>query len=491
MSNTGQVPLDKAIHSDLVTRFSGGKHPGLLTDRRARWLHSGIALVIVAATTRVGLRAVSDPSPWLHLRVGQFLLDGGRFGLPDPWAPYPVRPFVPTEWLPSIVAQQLYALAGLPAIAWLRCVSMLLLLTVMLWSTRRVSGAVPSLLAAFVAVVAAGEGMTERPQAISLVLLAITVGAWWCTADDLKPRWWLIPLTWLWAMSHGLWIIGVGLGVVMVAGLAIDHRLDRRQAGRLLAMPALALVAAALTPVGPRLLLTPLTVGANGSDFVGEWQPTSIRDRYAILTLAMLAIVLLRWIRSHVVPPWWQIALAGLSLVSTLAMTRTIAVGAVLAAPLFAQALQHYLGASVRPATRREVLGWHALVLAAAIVAIPLSGAIAQTPVGVPEGLRPQLSAIPAGTVVLCEDDKTGWLLWAEPQLAPAIDIRTEIYSHAHLSAYVRTMAVRPGWQGFIKSTRSTYALVAMKSPIATALSERLGWRPLGTDSGYVLLAAP
>ena len=491
MSNTDLVPLDTAIPRDLLARLSRGKHPGWLTDQRARWLRWGLALVIVAATTRIGLRAVSDPSPWLHLRVGQFLLDGGRFGLPDPWAPYPVRPFVPTEWLPSILAAKLSSVAGLPAIAWLRCVSMLSLLGVTLWSTRRVSGAVPSLLAAFASVLAASNGMTERPQAISFVLLAITVGAWWRTAGDLKPRWWLIPLTWLWAMSHGLWIVGVGLGVVIVASLAIDRRLGRRQAGRLLAIPALGLLAAALTPVGPRLLLTPLTVGANGRDFVGEWQPTSIRDPYAILTLAMLGIVLFGWIRSRAVPPWWQISLAGLSLVSTLAMSRTIAVGSVLAAPLLAQALQQHLRTAVRPATRRADLSWLMLVVVAAMIAIPISGAIAQTPVGVPEGLRPQLSAIPAGTVILCEDDRTGWLLWAEPQLAPAIDIRTEIYSHAHLTAYIRTMAVAPGWQDFIRSTRSRYALVATESSIATALRERLGWHPLGTDSGYVLLEAP
>jgi len=368
---------------------------------------------------------------------------------------------------------------------------MLLLLTATLWSTRHVSGAVPSLLAAFASVLAAGEGMTERPQAISVVLLAITVGAWWRTAEDLKPRWWLIPLTWLWAMSHGLWVVGLGLGVVMVAGLAIDQRLDRRQAGRLLAIPFLGFVAAALTPVGPRLLLTSLTIGGNASEFVGEWQPTSIRDPHAILTLAMLAIMLLGWIRSRAVPPWWQIALAALALVSTLAMSRTIAVGAVLAAPLLAQTLQSHLGTVVSPSRRRDGLGWLALVVASAIVAIPMSGAIARNPVGVPDGLRSQLSAIPAGTVILCEDDKTGWLLWAEPKLAPAIDIRTEIYSRAHLAAYVRTMAVKPGWQDFIKSTHSSYALVAKESPIATALRERLGWHPIGTDSGYVLLEAP
>jgi hypothetical protein len=292
-------------------------------------------------------------------------------------------------------------------------------------------------------------------------------------------------------MSHGLWIVSLGLGVVIVASLAIDQRLDRKQAGRLLAIPTLGLLAAALTPAGPSLLLTPLTVGANGRDFVGEWQPTSIRDPYAILTLAMLAIVLLGWIRSRAVPPWWQIALGTLSLVSTLAMSRTIALGAVLAAPLLAQALQQHLRTAVTPATRRDVFRWLTLVVAAAMIAIPISGAIAQIPVGVPDGLRPQLSAIPAGTVILCEDDKTGWLLWAEPQLAPAIDIRTEVYSHAHLAAYVRTMAVEPGWQDFIRSTHSTYALVAKESPIATALRERLGWHPLGADSGYVLLEAP
>ena len=491
MSNTDHVPLDTVVPNSPGAPSSGGNHPAWLTDQRARWVSWGIALVVVATTTRVGLRAVSDPSPWLHLRVGQFVLDGGRFGLPDPWAPYPTRPYVPTEWLPSILAAKLYALAGLPAIAWMRCASILLLLTATLWCTRHLTSAVPSLLAAFVSVLAAGEGMTERPQAISLVLLAITVGAWWRTSEDLRPRWWLIPLTWIWASSHGLWVVGLGFGVVMVAGLAIAHRLDRRQTRRLLAIPALGVVAAALTPIGPRLLLTPLTVSANGRDFVGEWQSTSIRDPYAILALLMIAVVLLGWIQSRVVPPWWQIAVAALSLVSTLAMTRTIAVGAVLAAPLLALALQQRLKTSVNPSTRRAVLGWLALVAAAAVIALPIAAIIAKAPIGMPEGLRPQLSAIPAGTVILCEDDKTGWLLQTEPQLAPAIDIRTEIYSPAHLRAYIRTMAVEPGWQDFITSTRSTYALVAQRSSIATALSERLGWQPIGSDSGYVLLAAP
>jgi hypothetical protein len=41
------------------------------------------------------------------------------------------------------------------------------------------------------------------------------------------------------------------------------------------------------------------------------------------------------------------------------------------------------------------------------------------------------------------------------------------------------------------QDTGSTYALVEEKSLLATALDERLHWRSLGKDDGYVLLAAP
>jgi hypothetical protein len=72
-------------------------------------LTSAVGLAALALT----IRAISDPSPWLHLKVGQFLLDGHRFGTPDPFAPFAGR-YEPTQWLPSIATAALYDTSASP-----------------------------------------------------------------------------------------------------------------------------------------------------------------------------------------------------------------------------------------------------------------------------------------------------------------------------------------------------------------------------------------
>jgi hypothetical protein len=176
---------------------------------------------------------------------------------------------------------------------------------------------------------------------------------------------------------------------------------------------------------------------------------------------------------------------------ATLATTRTIAVGAVIAAPLLAQEIQQYRGRPVPAPTRRSRSGWAALVVGALVAAAPLSGARAQDPVAVPQLLRPQLSALAPGTVVLADGDISGWLFWAEPGVKPVLDPRIEIYPAAHLRAFVSAMAVGPGWRAFVDRTGARYALVLTGSAIATALVERAAWSQVGRDAGFVLLQSP
>lgn len=449
-----------------------------------------VAILVVSISVVIGVRPVSDPSPWLHLKIGAFLLDGGRFGFPDPWAPFASRVYVPTEWLSAVVGQEAFQAFGLPGIAWLRCAGILGLLSALVWSARRSADTTTAVIVALVALLGANDGLTERPQLLGLVFLAVAVGAWWRTGLDLKPRWWLVPMTWLWASFHGLWIVGIAVGLVIMAGLLLDHRLTRAIATRLLGVLMMSFAAAGLTPLGPRLLLSPLAVGKNASEFVGEWQSTSIRNPFAALTLAMLGLVLLSWFRSGRRPPWFQILLLLTGVAATLAMTRTIAVGAVIAAPLLANEIQLYRGRPVLESTRRSRSAWVALILVALVAAAPLSAARAQSAAAVPDHLRPQLSLIPPGTVVLAEGDISGWLFWADPQVRPVLDPRIEIYPAAHVRAFVSAMAAEPGWQEFVNKTGARYALVLSGSPIATALVERAGWSQIGKDAGFVLLRA-
>jgi hypothetical protein len=460
-------------------------------DSDPRWLVPALALLAIGATVKLGIRQVSDPDVWWHLKTGAYVLSGGQFNGPDPWVPFSSRPFVLTQWLPEVVAQQGYSLFGLPAVAWLRCAAMLALISALVWTARQAADTVPAIMAALAGLIGTGGSLSERPQLISFVLLAITVGAWWKTAHDLRPRWWLAPLTLLWACSHGLWGVGVLIGLAVVAGLALDRRLDRRTALRLLAVPALSVVAAALTPVGPRLLLTPFEVSSNAAQFVQEWQPTDPRNFFAAVTLGMIALALMPWIRGRSALPWWQLALAGTAVVSTLAMFRTVPLGSIIAAPLLASALQQQRGHATTPLSRRGTSAWIGLVAAGAILAAPIAGAVAQQPSGWPEGLRPQLAAIPAKTVVLNDFAAGGWLLWAEPQLTPVIDLRSEIYSTEYISDYSRAQEVRAGWQGFLDRTKPGYALLKTNAPLAAALQEQLHWTTVGKDADYVLLKAP
>jgi len=476
----GAGPDAKAAHTKALDR-----------ERDPRWLAGALALFALTATVKLGIRPVSDPDAWWHLKAGAYVLSDWKFTGPDPWVPFASRPFVLTQWLPEVVAQKGYALFGLPAVAWLRCAAILALLSALVWAARQAADAVPAIMAAVAALIASSGSLSERPQLVSFVLLAVTLGAWWRTARDLRPRWWLVPLTFLWACSHGLWGVGVLIGLAVIAGLALDRRLDRRNAVRLLAVPALSVVAAALTPVGPRLLLTPLEVSSNAAQYVQEWQPTDARNIFAAVTLAMIALVLLPWIRGTSVRPWWQIALAATAVVCTLAMVRTVPVGSIIAAPLLASALQEQRGHAATPPSRRGTTAWVALVAAAAIVAVPIAAAVAQRPSGWPEDLRGPLAAIPAKTVVLNDYAAGGWLLWAEPQLIPVIDLRSEIYSIEYIHDYQRTEQVRAGWQGFLRRTKPKYALLRTQAPLTLALREELGWTTVSTDAQYVLLKAP
>ncbi len=453
-------------------------------------LPATLFVIIVAVVLLVGTRKVDEQSAWLHLAVGRFLATGGHFGLPDPWSAEVTVPYRSTEALPALVSYGTFELFGLGGIAWLRAIGVLALLAVFLWGARRVADSVPALLAAGAGLLGAGHALTARPQLLGLVFLAVTVVAWYKTATDLRPRWWLVGLGWVAAWVHGLWALDVLVGLVTVAGLAADRRVTARQALRLTTIPLLAAGAATLTWYGPGLVLTPFTVGQSVRAFVGEWQPTSACDLCAATVLASISVVAMTWMRSSIRPAWWQVAHLSLAGALTLSMSRLIAVGAVLVAPLLAEALQQHRGAPVEQLTRRTRRTVLVVLTAAALVATPLASVTASRPAGVPVHLSSTLAQIPAGTTILAQGDMSSWVLWSQPRLRLVFDSRSEIYSrHFHLD-FARMMAAAPGWDHVLDHTGASYALVLQDSPIAAALTERRNWTVLGADGGFVLMRA-
>ena len=470
--------------------------------QRSLWIQAGLLALLPVLT----VRSVADPSPWLHLRVGSFLRDGGRFGLPDPWAPFAAHRYVPTQWLPSVVVAQGYDAFGIAAVVWARGVAIVALAVAVLWLTRTVSRTVVAVPVTLATVAAAWVGLAERPQLAGFVLLVLAIGAWWRTGSDHRARWWLVPLTWLAASTHGVWVLGLVVGGLVVLGLGLSREVTWPQWRKLVTVLVASFLAAGVTPLGPRLLLTPFQVGSNGREFVSEWFPSSVRSPDVALALAMLGVTYALWAYSRQRPALWQLLPFLAAIAFILTMQRTVAVGAFLAAPLLAEQVErllvHRLPADassakdvqayrlVTPASRRELGAWGIGLALACIVAVPLAGARAATVHAVPTSLAPQLRALPPQTRIIADGDVTGWLLFEAPQTTPVFDLRIESYTEQYVKRYIAAMEAAPGWERFVTQGGTSAALLPMQSPLGLALVEQLGWSVVARGDGYQLLAA-
>ncbi|WP_457252469.1 hypothetical protein [Pedococcus sp. P5_B7] len=446
--------------------------------------------VAVALAPLALTRPVGDPSPWLHLRVGQFLRQGGHFGLPDPWGPFATHAYVPTQWLPSVVVSDLTDRFGIGAVVWARDLGIVAVFAVVYLAVRALADLRISLVVTAAVMVAAWPALTERPQLLGFVLLAPVVALWQASARDGRARWSLVPLSWLLACTHGIWSLGLAVGAVCVIASPWARAGHRRMVGVWVA----SLAATALTPLGPRIMVTPFAAGSNGRQFVEEWLPSSARDPHVAVALGLGAVLTALWLFQPDRPSPWEVLLLLLSIALTLSMQRTVPVAALVLAPMVAAAGTVRWGSldRERPTPRSERWTLLAGVVVAALLALPLSASAARhQPAYVPTGLQASLDALPAGTRVIAEGDVTGWMLYTAPQLRPVFDLRIESYSPEHVRDYIDARAAEPGWKSFVAKTQPRAALLLESSPLTGALLEESDWTERASDRGFVLLVAP
>jgi hypothetical protein len=462
-----------------------------------RWtLLTAVAMVLTALATR----PISDPSPWLHLKVGEFLLHGHRFGSPDPFGPYAVTTYQPTQWLPSVLSAVLYDHLGAASVSWVRAACISCFLFTLVLAARQAARPSVALGAALLALAGSWPSLTERPQLLGFVMVVVTVAAWWRTAHDGRARWWLVPFTWLAACVHGVWAMGLGLGFVTVVGLVLQGLFAPRQRNRLIMLLAACLAAAAVTPLGPRLVLSPFMVGGNARQFVSEWMASSARTPSVAITLLALACVVAMWVHRERRPPVWQLLLWVTAVLLVLVMQRTVAIGAIVAALLLAETTETCVlspAAGPNPPHRSQrPWRYEPWVLAAAtvlamILAVPLAAVRGSHPQGVPTALLSELRALPPSTHVISDGDLSGWLMFQAPQLLPVFDIRVEIYSPAHIRGFIDALAAKPGWAAYLSRTQARAAILKANAPLASAVADQWHWHRAGATAGYVLLEAP
>lgn len=445
----------------------------------------------------LGLRPFAEPDLWWHLRVGEHIRATGQLAGPDPWAVFADRDYVATQWLPEIVAALAYDVAGLGGILFLRSSAIVILALLTHIMCRKVAGPLVSASVTVLTLLASTASFNPRPQLLSFLFFAITVAAWRRTTQDHRPRWWLAPMFWLWGCCHGLWVFGLVLSAVSLLAMVIDRRtLASPSVVRQLALLCfLCTAAVALTPLGPRLLLTPLEVAGNASWVADEWQRTPFAAPAskvaAGMVLAAAAALLIR--RSP--PPLWQYAHLVLACIFLVAMWRLVPLAVILIAPLLASSLS----ALPRVPGRREcrtdpvarAIAVAGVLLAAGVVSLgPVGAASSEYPSDLTE-VDTVLDCQPAGEIVFNDFGLSGWLLWRHPQLAPVVDIRAEIYARDYLKRFYVADGVRPGWQTVVEESGARIALLQPEAPLARALLSESGWVAVATSPGGVLLRRP
>lgn len=456
----------------------------------ARWVVP--YLLLAGALVAVARTAASPPSnidTFFHLRFGHEFLSGWSLRHPGHPTSYATADWVPTQWLSQVLMARTEDRFGLAGIAWLSGALFTALLVSLYAATRRVSDAVVAAPVVVVTLIGCASGLSMRPQVVSYVLVVVTVTAWLRAFETGRAPWHLVPLTWLWAMCHGMWPLGVVIGVVAALALVADGRAAGRRALAVLAAPVLAGAAGALlTPVGPPLLGATLLVSSRG-DYFSEWAPPDFTTLQPLVVLGTLVLTWVLMARSSAPQTWSRIALVGLATGFLAYSQRTVPVAACLLAPLVAGQVQTLVGTR-RHVRRSEVVGATAAPIVALALLAALVPATASEPLRQPAWVDSRLQALPTGARVLGPMGYGGYLMWRYPDLDVLFSGYGDVYTDEELEDMTAIADLAPGWDRLLARARPDVALLPPDSPLAYALRTSAGWE-VAEDSEDVQLLVP
>lgn len=462
------------------------------TSRMSRVVRLYVPLLMVAGAfaslARLAARPLGNWDTYFHLRFGHEFIDEWSLRNPGSVSSFATADWVPTQWLSQVAMAWTEDTAGLAGVAFLSGIQLCGLALTLYWLARARADPLPSAVLLVISLIALGPFISMRPQVLSFILIALTTHFWLKAPTVGRPPWILVPLTWAWAMSHGMWPIGIVIGLAAVLGWSMDDWPGPAGLLRRLSVPLATAFAAALTPLGPELYRAVLAVGSR-SDYFAEWQPadfTSPSNLTAVLMIVGLGVLLLRCGTRD----WLTIALTLIAVGSALYSSRTVPVAVAMIVPLVATQVQLLIG-SRSPASRAEGIATGAFVavaLAGLAVATPQTAA---NPPAQPAWVDKEVGSLPAGTAILNDWGWGGYLMWRYPQLDLVMHGYGDTFTLAELERNRDILDLAPGWDDAVDDLDVSYALLNPDSPLAYALERSLGWRVVRHSRDVALLEAP
>ncbi|MFL5303567.1 MAG: hypothetical protein ACJ8F1_00065 [Polyangia bacterium] len=172
----------------------------------------------------LGCTPMSDFDVWWHLRTGQLILQSGAVPRVDLFTyTNATRPWIDVHWLFQVGLALLYGVGGASALVLVKASAGAAIVGLSLLARRPGQRAWPVALAWLPGVLMLSGRLSERPELVSLVLLAVYLAVL-ARAPD-KPRWlWGLPIVQLlWVNCHGFFV----MGPLVLAAYATDWIAER------------------------------------------------------------------------------------------------------------------------------------------------------------------------------------------------------------------------------------------------------------------------
>jgi hypothetical protein len=447
---------------------------------------AGLVLLLFAMSTLTW----TDTDLWGHTRFGLDILRDHDLPSVDPYSFTQDKPWVNHEWLSELQMGIAYHLAGPTGLALLKGTLTFAALVLMWGALRGVDPTARIIIFAVAAASTVPVTRTLRPQAWSLVLLAILCRI--LVEDRRRARWWAPVLLALWANLHGGWIVGLGILSVWTICDVVTWRFGELTTSPVVSTVILlaTLVSTLGTPYGPELwqfLVETVRMGRDITEWRPLWrQPPPDWIPWAVTVAASVWLLRrpLRF-RLHVAAVIAMLAYSSFRVMRIAPLF--VACAVILLSPWFRARWParpgHVLSGANASARGQWALAWGlfaALIIAAAWVGSRSLGCVRTEGTWIPDRVAAQVfETAPPGRVVTFFNWGEYALWHFGPRLRVSMDGRREtVYSDARLDDH----------DGIIRGTAHGFARLAeWRAEYAWLPSRSAATRAWLLEHGYVI----
>jgi hypothetical protein len=425
-------------------------------------------------------------------------------------------PSIPHEWLSQVLFAASYDLLDLSGVVLLTALIIMVTWGLVYYQTFYKSNSfLLSLLFTALAVGTSQIHVLPRPHIFSYLLTAVWIALLERTNKETRA-WWMLPLIMLlWVNLHGMFVLGILIGGIYLAGDFLDQPskswFASPKAKGLMLGVALSILATFVSPSGPKIWEAIASLGSNAyiTSKIPEYQSANFHLPWTWPFIILLLLCILGFARSKQNIRWADvllvIAFTGLALYTS----RLIPLFAIVVTPIAAKAIADWMHSDY-PGSRffttennihkinssSNGLIWIFALIIALTVLFNLGKAIDPENRGntfddrfFPVEATSWLKSHPQQGKMLNEFDWGGYLLlrlWPHQQIF--MDGHTHIYGEALTREYEQVITLSMGWESILKKYNIEWVILRVNSPLSNALISSDDWVIAYQDQTAVIL---